>query len=614
MDWSWYKALRQLREWGWWKRLFIDIIVAVLPVAVVTIPAIFLLHPHERIVIPTVQLVYLIIILFLAHKLGHRAAILAAVLACIAFDFFLLQPFFSLWVGYLEDAIELCIFLVVAILLSWTLARQRKLVEQAKRHSYLEITRYEERLRKQEEEVSRRYYELHAVYDVIAVMRDQKDLKSQLSLMAKAIADTFNFCGIRGCAFYLPDLESSTSMWILSSPGESLPGLAQGDEASVAWVFRNGKAVTLTEVPTVTHTRASYVRRVVKSNTGNLHSICLCNFLVPLRSGQQTLGVMRLFVQDDGNPDLTAIKGLLEKDSKNILEKDWVPPSKHCEHFFMLLSNAVILVEQSLIERALMQKESLRQELQKRTEEMHTAIISSVSHDFHTPLTMIKGAATSLLNRPGFWENETSYRDPLQDIVSEVEWLERIVAKMLSLSRIEQGGFTLKRELYPIEMVILNALDQGHMRSLKKGRQIEIVVPDDIPAVEIDPDLIGQVFTNLIENAIRYTPVESPIEISARADDSQLYVTVADRGRGIPLDELDHIFERFYRGKRRILDHAAPVTDQGSGLGLAVCQGFVQAHGGRIRAENREDGGAIFQFTLPLHAAEGIANEKNTRG
>ncbi|HLX55816.1 MAG TPA: ATP-binding protein, partial [Ktedonobacteraceae bacterium] len=506
------------------------------------------------------------------------------------------------------------IFLVLAMLLSWIYTQQRKLIVQAKQLSYLESTRYEERLRKQEEEASRRDYELRAFYDVIAVTRDQKDLKSQLSLMAKAITETFNFCGIRGCAFYLPDLESGVSMWVLSSQGESLPRLAPGDEASVAWVMRNGRAVTLTEVPAVTHTKAIYLRRIVGSNMSNLHNVCLCNFLVPLRSGQQTLGVMRLFAQDDGNPELVMIKGLLEKDSKNLLEKDWMPSSKHSEHFFMLLTHVVVLVEQSLIERALMQKESLRQELQKRTEEMHTAIISSVSHDFHTPLTQIMGAASGLLNRPQPCEDEAACRESLRAIVSETERLERIVAKMLALSRIEHGAFALKRELYPIETIILNALDQGHMRSLKQGRRIEILVPDDVPAVMLDPDFIGQVFTNLIENAIRYTPVESPIEIWVRAKDEQLYISIADRGPGIPPGELERVFERFHRVKQEILDNATLASNQGSGLGLAVCSGFVHAHGGRIWAENRKNGGAKFTFTLPLYVAEGVIDEKDSAG
>jgi two-component system, OmpR family, sensor histidine kinase KdpD len=202
----------------------------------------------------------------------------------------------------------------------------------------------------------------------------------------------------------------------------------------------------------------------------------------------------------------------------------------------------------------------------------------------------------------------------LEDIVSEANWLERIVMRMLDLSRIEQRALKLEKELYPIEEIILYTLDLGHMRSLIQGRDINIDIPEELPPVEVDPIFIGQVLVNLIENAIRYTPVESSIEISVRADDKQLFVMVADQGPGIPPSELDHIFESFYRVKQRVNGGVTASSNQGSGLGLAVCQGFVQAHGGRIWAENREGGGAKLQFTLPLHLAERVGHEKDSRG
>ncbi len=311
---------------------------------------------------------------------------------------------------------------------------------------------------------------------------------------------------------------------------------------------------------------------------------------------------MRLYVQDNAHVELAAIK--------SILRGETIDTGIHSELFSKLLDQTVFIIERSLIERAL----NLRQELQRRAEDLHTAFISSVSHDFHTPLTQIMGAASGLLNRSRPWEDEDDCRESLQAIVGEAERLERIVGKMLALTRIEYGAFTLKKELYPIETIILNALNQGHMRSLKQGRRIEILVPDEVSAVELDPDLIGQVFTNLIENAIRYTPAESPIEIGVRADDKQLFITVADHGPGIPEDALELVFERFRRIKQGVSDNATLTAEQGSGLGLAVCRGFVQAHGGRIWAENCNNGGAKFIFTLPLQTAEGAIREKNSAG
>ena len=265
----------------------------------------------------------------------------------------------------------------------------------------------------------------------------------------------------------------------------------------------------------------------------------------------------------------------------------------------------MFLIEQALIDRALMQQEAMNKELQKRTEELNTAIISSVSHDFHSPLTLIKGAATSLNSQGLHSYSEAMYHQTLEDIVSEANWLERILMKMLDLSRIEQGALKLEKELYPIEEIILYTLDLGHMRSLIQGRDIIKDIPEDLPPVELDPSLIGQVLVNLIENAIRYTPKESPIEIRVRANKADLCISVDDHGPGIPQSELNHIFESFYRGKQGINGCEVTSPNEGSGLGLAVCKGFVEAHGGRIWAENQDGGGARLQFTLPLQPEKG---------
>ncbi len=191
MGWFRYAIVPRLLPREWWKHLLIDIFVAMLFVAVVTIPA-YLLHPHQRIATATLLLICLIILLFLAQKGGPRVAILAAVLVCIAIDFFLLDPVFSLWLKDLQDAIDLCVFLVVAVLANWIFAQHRKLVAQGKQLHELENIRFEARLQEQKTEVSRRGDELHAVYDMIMyVTRNQKDLKAQLQQMAQTIADTF---------------------------------------------------------------------------------------------------------------------------------------------------------------------------------------------------------------------------------------------------------------------------------------------------------------------------------------------------------------------------------------------------------------------------------------
>jgi two-component system, OmpR family, sensor histidine kinase KdpD len=151
------------------------------------------------------------------------------------------------------------------------------------------------------------------------------------------------------------------------------------------------------------------------------------------------------------------------------------------------------------------------------------------------------------------------------------------------------------------------------MRSLIQSRKIRQKFTENLPPVAVDPIFIGQVLVNLIENAIRYTPPESPIEITVRVNTVEMFIIVDDHGPGFPPSELGHVFESFYRLNQRINGCNAASSNEGSGLGLAVCKGFVEAHGGRIWAENRDGGGARLQFTLPLHSAERVVHEKDSR-
>jgi len=366
---------------------------------------------------------------------------------------------------------------------------------------------------------------------------------------------------------------------------------------SVTWVMGQGKSVTLPNIPLIARPKGSYLRRVVVRGATNEQIEHGYSYIVPLLSGQNVLGVLRLLVEDNAHPRLLTIK--------NALETECPTTETQPELFANLKDYAVSLIQQALIERVLMQEESMRQELSRRTEELQAAIISLVSHDLRTPLVAIKAAASNLLEEEMLRDDNAEYRQAVETIIDEADWLGRIVMRMLALSRIEQGALKLDKELYPIEMVILTALESRHMRSLLQDRSIKKHVPEDLPPVEVDPILIGQVLGNLIENAIRYTPVETPIEISVQANRGEMLISVADRGPGIPPAETERIFEKFYRVGRNVekSDGVVPAT-QGSGLGLAVCKGFVAAHGGHIWVKNRADGGAEFQFTLPLRQAE----------
>jgi len=227
-----------------------------------------------------------------------------------------------------------------------------------------------------------------------------------------------------------------------------------------------------------------------------------------------------------------------------------------------------------------------------RTEEMRSSLLSAVSHDLRTPLAAITGAATTLRERPERME-DPDRRELLETICEEAEHLERLVANLLEITRLEAGAVPLKREWVPLEEVVGSALYrlEPHLR----GRTVHIDVPISMPLLFADPVLLGQVFYNLFDNATKYSRAGTPIDVKAKQEDGMLVARVADRGAGIPHGSEHRIFEKFYRGS-----HAGV---QGAGLGLAICLAIVEAHGGTIVASNRTGGGAEFRLVLPIGEA-----------
>ena len=241
------------------------------------------------------------------------------------------------------------------------------------------------------------------------------------------------------------------------------------------------------------------------------------------------------------------------------------------------------------VERARLVEEAHRVQIQMETEQLRNSLLSSVSHDLRTPLASITGAISSLLEGEQTLDSDTRH-DLTQTAYEEVERLNRLVRNLLNMIGLESGAVRIGKEWQPLEEVVgatLNYFDrQFH------DHPIVVNLPIDLPLVLIDSVLIEQTLINLLENAIKYTPSGGTIELSACAQDQEIVVEIADRGPGlIPGDE-ERIFEKFYRSSSK--------NSSGLGLGLAICRSIIKAHGGRIWAENRPGGGAVFRFTLPL--------------
>jgi two-component system, OmpR family, sensor histidine kinase KdpD len=242
------------------------------------------------------------------------------------------------------------------------------------------------------------------------------------------------------------------------------------------------------------------------------------------------------------------------------------------------------------LERVLLAERSQQEQVEVEAERLRTALLSSLSHDMRTPLGAITGAASSLLADGGALTGSTR-RDLLRSILDESQRMNRLIGNLLDMIRVESGALEVQRDWQPLEEVIGVALIRLEERL--REHPVEVRLPADLPLALLDGLLIEQVLVNLLENAAKYTPAGAPLEISASVRDGAIVVDVADRGPGFPSGEEARIFDKFYR-----LPGAAKTG--GVGLGLTICRGIVTAHGGRIWAENRIGGGAVFHFTLPL--------------
>lgn len=229
--------------------------------------------------------------------------------------------------------------------------------------------------------------------------------------------------------------------------------------------------------------------------------------------------------------------------------------------------------------------------LEETTQERYRAnLLRSISHDIRTPLSGMMGTSEMLMNKTN--EDDPRY-SMAQDIYTDALWLHGLVENILNLTRLQDGRLTIDKQPEALEEVIGAALTVIEKRLPERSVQVEM--PDSVVIVHMDARLISQVLVNLLDNAAKHTPDEAEITVSVFTEGDEVSVRVADRGIGISATDMPYIFQKFYTTGGKNSD-----TKRGVGLGLAICQSIVEAHGGTIKAENREGGGAAFTFTLPI--------------
>jgi two-component system sensor histidine kinase KdpD len=372
---------------------------------------------------------------------------------------------------------------------------------------------------------------------------------NELTAITRTVIDHITETFSREAAIFLPVVESQKTLKLLAHSPDFIPD--ENETAVATWAFEHGQAAG----------RGTNTLPAAQSR------------YLPLKTAKGVMGVLGVRPQNTNS--------ILPPEQRRLLEA---------------FANLAALA----IERANLADEAQKAQLQVETERMRSSLLSSVSHDLRTPLATITGAASSLLEEQ---LPATDRQEMTEAIYEEAQRLNRLVGNLLDMTRLESGTMRVQKVWQPLEEVIGAALSR--LEGALGARPIQTQLPPDLPLVALDEVLIEQVLVNLLENVVKYTPPASPITLSVWATADTVTLEIADQGPGLPPGEEQRIFEKFYR--------ARPSANGGAGLGLAICRAIVEAHNGRIWAENRAGGGAAFRFTLPIEGTPPEVEEEDEK-
>ncbi|MBI3654478.1 MAG: DUF4118 domain-containing protein [Acidobacteria bacterium] len=244
------------------------------------------------------------------------------------------------------------------------------------------------------------------------------------------------------------------------------------------------------------------------------------------------------------------------------------------------------------LERARFLREVSRAEALRQSDELKSALLASVSHDLRTPLTAMRAAVDNLLQEEIDWD-KAALREFHSIISEEVNRLTKLVQNLLAMARIEAGELRITTQWEAVAEIVANVLERG--APALRHHRVQVEVEEALPLVKVDSLLLAEALHHLVENAAKYSPDDSLVTIAALLENEQLLIRVSDEGQGIAIGELHRVFDKFYRGSSR---HTS--SKDGTGMGLAIARGIIEAHGGRIWAENSIGKGAVFACAIPV--------------
>ena len=406
------------------------------------------------------------------------------------------------------------------------------------------------RIRQHERAAVRREEDMASLYNLSRDLATANDFPSYVKTIVEKTRATFG----QNAVIFLP---FQTSRETLRPYAISLDTSVEGNEMAAAiWSFQHNKAAGR-GTDTLPNAKARYV---------------------PLSTARGMVGVL----------SLTA-----ERETKQLS----VEQERLLEAFADLTAVAIEGIQRA--EEAY-NAQVLSQAL-KDTEKLQTALLNSISHDLRTPLVSIIGVLSSLQEEQ-ISLDEATRKSMVQVGLDEAERLNRLITNLLDVSRIEAGALRINRQPTDLQELFGSALAQFGNRDVH--HPINLDLPEDLPTVWVDLPLMVQALFNILDNAVKYSPESSPIEIRGERKEKRIILEIADRGIGIPTKDLARVFEKFFRARR-------PDNITGTGLGLSISRGIVEAHGGFVIAENRPGGGTIVRINLPIGETE---KEEMTNG
>jgi two-component system, OmpR family, sensor histidine kinase KdpD len=392
------------------------------------------------------------------------------------------------------------------------------------------------RLRRQSRSARRREMETASLFDLSRKLTAVSDMESTIRTILISVKQLVK----SNVVVFLPD--DKTTGKLRSFTAEGAPVVDENEAAVAFWVYQHSQSAG--------------------HDTDTLPSAQALH--MPMTTTRGVVGVMSIW------PDATR---KLTMERRKLLE-------------------SLIGISALAIERVHLVQAAYDIQVKEAVEKLQTALLNSVSHDLHTPLSSIMGVLETLQDN-SLKINPDARARMIELAVQEAERLNRLVGNLLDVSRIDSGAMKLFLQQSDIGEVIQAAVEQSSIGRVSK-RPVNIDIPDGTPDIFIDFGLVLQCFKNVLDNSDKYSPPGLPVDVKVRLQDQSLKIEIADRGIGIPEDDLEKVFNKFYRVQR-------PTNVSGSGLGLSICKGIIEAHGGHISAEGRPGGGTTIRISIPLN-------------